>query len=205
MPDHLLLPERVPLESRRQGPGGGPGTPSRNPRQHGRQLEDRLGTAIERSRPIRVIEGIDPAQVFKISARGRVTDQTFAGKGLEFLGETADWTYFVLSVGEQPDKLIEDLRAYGAGPDEEGAHAVNYTFFDGVDDIQPYGPEDRIGPGLPSNLDSVEGTLLVDVLAWPSPDHGEAERRLQEIRRAVAELDAEEIASDARARFTILR
>lgn len=205
MPDHLLLPERISLGSRRQRGAGGPGTPSRNPRRHGTDLKDQIGRALDRLRPIRVIEGVDPARVFKITAKGRVVDQTWSAKELHFLGETSEWTYFVLSPGEQPERLIEQLDNYAQGPDVEGARGPNYTFFDGVDAIEPYGPDDRRGPGVPEDPASESEPLVIDVIAWPSTDREEAERRLDQIRRVVAHHDGEEIAFDARARYTVLR
>lgn len=205
MPDHLLLPERIALGSRRQGGGGGPGTPPRNPHRHGGALKDQLGRALDRLRPIRVIEGVDPARVFKITARGRIVDQTWSAKDLQFLGETADWTYFVLSPGQQPDRLIAQLDSYAQAPDLEGAHGPNYTFFDGVEAIEPYGPEDRRGPGVPEDPAAEPEPLVVDVVAWPSADRQEAERRLEQIRRVVEHHQGAEIAFDARARYTVLR
>lgn len=207
VPDHLLLPERIPLESRRQGGGGGPGSQPRNPRRHGGQLKQRLGRALERLRPIRVVEGIDPARVFKVRVRAsaRITDATWTGKDLQFLGETEDWTYFVLSAGERPERLLQQLDVYAAGPDREGARPANYTFFDAVEDIEPYGPEDRRGPGVPENLDVVVEPLLIDAIAWPSDSLEEAEGRLEQMRRALRQYGGREIAFDARARFTVLR
>jgi hypothetical protein len=205
MPDHLLLPERIPLGSRRQGGGGGPGTPPRNPHRHGEQLKQQLGRALDRLRPIRIVEGVDPARVFKITAKGRIVDQTWSAKELQFLGETADWTYFVLSPGQEPERLIAQLDSYAQAPDVEGAHGPNYTFFDGVEAIEPYGPEDRRGPGLPLAPDTLTEPIVVDVVAWPSDGRQEAEQRLQQIRRIVEHHNGEEIAFDARARYTVLR
>lgn len=205
MPDHLLLPERIPLGSRRQGSGGGPGTTSRNPRRHGEALKQQLGRTLEQLRPIRVIEGVDPANVFKISARGRIGDPTWSAKDLQFLGETADWTYFVLSPGDAPGRLIEQLERYAEAPDVEGAHGPNYTFFDGVEAIEPYGPGDRRGPGLPDDPEQLTEPVVVDVVAWPSNDRQESERRLDQIRRVVERHQGEQIAFDARARYTVLR
>jgi hypothetical protein len=205
MADHLLLPERIPLESRRQGSSGGPGSPERNPRRHGERLQERLEEAIERQRPIRVIEGVDPARVFKVRARGRVADGTWRAKELDFLGETADWTYFVLAPGEEPEELLEQLATYRAAPDMEGARAPNYTFFDAVDDIEPYGPEDRRGPGIPDASTALTEPLLVDVILWPSQSRDAAAGRLEQARTVLRLHQAEEIAFDARARYTVVR
>jgi hypothetical protein len=205
VPDHLLLPERIALGSRRQGGGGGPGTPPRNPRRHGGELKDQLGRALDRQRPIRVIEGVDPARVFKITAKGRIVDQTWSAKDLHFLGETADWTYFVLSSGQQPERLIAQLDSYAQAPDIEGAHGPNYTFFDGVKAIEPYGREDRRGPGLPRRprrRTRAAGRRRHRVALGRSSG-GRAPPRA--IRRVVEHHSGEGIAFDARARYTVLR
>src|SRR4051812_42819124 len=98
MPDHLLLPERISVPSRRQGGGGG-GTPPRNPRRHGGDLERQLQRAVAVGREIRVVEGIDPGLVFKMHAvsGARLDDDDWRRRGLTLLGDTEDWTYFVLS------------------------------------------------------------------------------------------------------------
>ena len=61
-----------------------PGTPPRNPHRHGDELKRQLGRALDRLRPIRVVEGVDPARVFKIRARGRIVDQTWAPRIFSF-------------------------------------------------------------------------------------------------------------------------
>jgi hypothetical protein len=193
------------LDSRRQGPAGGPGSTPRNPRQHGQRLRRELDRAIERARPIRVVEGVDPGLVFKVQAKGRITDDTWTARGLAFLGETGDWTYFVLSREDAPDQLLEQLSNYAAGPDLEGAKAPLRTFFNAVENIQPYGPEDRRGPGLPEDLAGLTEPIVVDAAAWPSPSREEAERRLRNLRAVVERYDGEEFAHDARPRFTLLR
>jgi len=121
------------------------------------------------------------------------------------LGDTDDWTYFVLSEDEIPQRLVAELRRYSAAPDEMGAAAPLRTFFNAVEDIQPYGPDDRRTPSLPANLRELGEPIVVDAIAWPSPTPQEAQRRLRNIRRLVTHYEGEELASDARARFTVLR
>lgn len=205
MAEHLLLPERIALASRRQGTAGGSGSPERNPRRHGRRLEREVQEAVATARPVTVIEGVDPGLVFKVRASGRITDETWGHRGVALLGDTDDWTYFVLSEDEVPGRLVAELRRYTAGPDEMGGRAPLQTFFNAVEDIQPYGPEDRRTPTLPDNLRDLGEPILVDAVAWPSPTPQEAQRRLRNIRRVVAFYGGREIASDARARFTVLR
>src|SRR5689334_7498907 len=105
MADHLPLPERIPLSSRRQGGGTGPPMPSRNPRRHGQRLTRQTMEAVARAADLRVIEGVDPGLVFKIRVTKGLEESDFTSRDLDFLGETQDFTYFVYS-GDEPDKLL---------------------------------------------------------------------------------------------------
>lgn len=204
MADHLPLPERIPLSSRRQGGGAGPPMPSRNPRRHGQRLTRQTMEAVARAADLRVIEGVDPGLVFKIRAASGLEESDFTNRDLDFLGETQDFTYFVYS-GDEPDKLLSQLRRYSQGPDEEGGKGRGRTFFNVLERIEPYGPEDRRGRGIPVDLSELGDSTVADVVAWPSHDQEEAERRLGQIRALLASLDGEELASDARRQFTVMR
>jgi hypothetical protein len=204
MSDHLLLPDRIALSSRRQG-GGTPPRPTRNPRRHGQQLSREVGQVVAVATRIRVVEGVDPGLVFKVRATGRITDETFANRGLTFLGETHDWTYFVFSDEDVPRRLLDQLASYSDAPDEEGAQSPGRSFFNAIEHFEPYGPEDRRTPDLPEDLSSLDAPMVVDVIAWPSANAQQAQRRVDDIRTVVGRFDGEEIASDARAQFTVLR
>ena len=206
MPDHLLLPERISVPSRRQGGGGG-GTPPRNPRRHGGDLERQLQRAVVVGREIRIVEGIDPGLVFKIHAvaGARLDDNDWRRRGLTLLGDTEDWTYFVLSSQDEPTQLTSELGEYGQGADEEGGDAPLKSFFNALQDIQPYDREDRRSPDLPGDLAAETEPLVVDVVLWPSADYAEAGRRLGQVRRVIEAFEGEQIAFDDRPRFTILR
>lgn len=204
MADHLLLPDRIALTSRRQGVGM-PRTPTRNPRRHGLRLSQEVAQAVAVATRIRVVEGVDPGLVFKVRATGRISDETFANRGLAFLGETSDWTYFVFSDEDVPRRLLDQLATYSDAPDEEGAPTPGRSFFNAVEHFEPYGPEDRRAPELPDHLSALDEPMVVDIVAWPSATAQQAQRRLDDIRTVIRRFDGEEIASDARAQFTVLR
>lgn len=165
MPDHLLLPPPRRLESRRASGGGG-GGPSRNRAQHGRDLRTQLARVV--AAPRRIAQGVDPNLVFKIRAASRPSDSGFEGRNLVILGESVNYTYFVMAEDEGSG-LARSLGSYSA-------NGVLSSFFDVVDDIEPYGPEDRRGVGV-RDLSSFVNTVVVDVGIWPSEDHVEAVRR----------------------------
>ncbi len=204
MADHLLLPDRIALTSRRQAVGT-PRTPPRNPRRHAARLTREVTEAVAVGTRIRVVEGVDPGLVFKLRATQRITDESLGSRGLTFLGETADYTYFVFSDVDVPRRLLDQLATYGEAPDEDGALGTGRSFFNTVEHIEPYGPEDRRTPNLPADLVALAEPLVVDVVVWPSRDSEEAQRRLRDVRTIVTRFNGEELASDARAQFTVVR
>jgi hypothetical protein len=202
MPEHLLLPQRILVPSRRQLGGGGR-PPERNPHRHGARLQRRFTEAVG-SIPRVQVEGVDPGLVFKVRASGRIDPTAWGPRDLTLLGETREWTYFVFSEEEAPRRLLTALGHYAGAEDADGARAPLSSLFGMIDDIEPYGAEDRRGPGLPAVEDVVE-PLLVDVVLWPSPDFAESRRRIANVQAVVESDEGTAIASDDRPQFTIVR
>ncbi|MFC6088223.1 S8 family serine peptidase [Saccharothrix lopnurensis] len=163
MPSHLLLPDPHLVSSRRAASGRG--TPiSRNRAEHGAHLQAELQRVV--AAPRRLDAGVDPNFVFKIRAAGRPQESMLEGRNLQVLGETADYTYFVLS-DDGTTGLATALSDYASNG------ALN-SLVDLIDDIEPYGAEDRRGPGLES---PPPGRFLVDITIWPSRNRAQAESR----------------------------
>jgi hypothetical protein len=197
MADHLPLPAPLQLRSRRQG-AGAPPRPQRDAGRHGRKLADELDTAAQAQRPARIIEGVDPALVFKVRAITRIDDAALRNRGLHFLGDTKDWTYFVLLTGDDPSALRAELARYAQTSELR-------TFFEAVEEVLPYGREDRRDAALPGDGDPLPEEIIVDAIAWPSANRGEAERRLGNMRAAVESGGGQVLGFDPRSQFTILR
>lgn len=174
MPEHLLLPNPRQLQSRRTGGAGG-GTPDRQRGQHGTHLRQQLETA---RAPIQLNAGVDPDLVFKIKAQARPEDSSFEGRGLQILGETVDYTYFVLA-DDHGAALDEAIQRYIQNGNLR-------SFFNQIDDIEPYGPEDRTGPGLADLTWDASGLAIIDISVWPAGSHQEAQRRAEIIDTVVA-------------------
>lgn len=163
MPDHLLLPEPRPVGSRRAGGGGGQ-PPSRERTGHGRKLRQQLRQIV--AAPRRLDLGVDPDLVFKLAATARPGDGALEGRGLQVLGETREFTYFVLASDEAAG-LASVLSAYTAD-------GTQRSLIDLIDALEPYGPDDRRGSGL----DPLPTTpTRVDITVWPSETYPEAQRR----------------------------
>lgn len=181
MPLHLELPDRRILGSRRVSPPHGQSV-NRNPRRHGGLLLEELQAA---SQARRIPVGIDPDFVFKIrSANGRLNDNTLLPRGLTPLGETAEYVYFVMA-HDEGNALAGAIEEYSGGPDQFGARGALYTLFDRIEGIEPYGPEDRRGPGL-HDLGPEADSYTVDVSMWASEDWDEAQRRADIVSGVVA-------------------
>jgi hypothetical protein len=189
------------MDSRRT-PQVAPPSPSRNPRRHGQQLAQQL-TGVQSARSISA--GVDPDLVFKLRAEGgRLNEDMLANRGVTPLAETVDYTYFVLSQDEGR-ALAEALRAYSArGADQEGAKGPASSLFDRLAAIEPYGPEDRRGPGI-DDIDMAQPRAIVDVTVWPSNDLPEAQRRAETVVRVIGVHQGEVLHRDVRVRRNVLR
>jgi hypothetical protein len=198
MPQHLILPDPRRLPSRRASGAGG-GGPQRQRGEHGRHLRQQLQSIVQA--PSRLDQGVDPALVFKIRAASRPTDTAFDGRGLQLLGETVDYTYFVLADGGATT-LASAIGGYRTTGNLS-------SFFDLINDIELYGSEDRRGPGvdeLAVGDEQVAGDLhTVDVSVWPAADYQEATRRLQIVEAVLARVGGQIQLRSVSARRTYLR
>jgi hypothetical protein len=192
MPEHLLLPNPRPLQSRRSSPAGG-GSPNRQRGQHGAHLRQQLQTV---RAPRQLNAGVDPDLVFKIKAGARPEDSSFEGRGLQVLGETVDYTYFVLA-SDQGSSLEQAIERYVRTGEMR-------TFFNQIDDIEPYGPADRSGPGI-ADLDRRLSQHTLDVIIWPSGTYGEAERRTRSVEQILAQNAGRVLLRSVSARRSYLR
>jgi hypothetical protein len=204
MADHLQLPQPIRLESRRAGTGFGQRT-NRNPGRHGKKLDEDLTRAIAAMRPARAIEGVDPAYVFKVRALGLLTESALRSSDLQCLGDTKDWTYFVLAPGDDPAELRKNLESYGAAGDRADG-APGRSFFDSIQEFLPYDREDRRGPGIPPDGEPLDEPLAVDVIVWPSASSQDARGRVAQVRAVIDQSDTSALlTADERARFTVVR
>src|SRR5712691_2493669 len=213
MADHLSLLNPESFAERRQREGFPGERPSRNRGAHGRrlarQIEEGLASLDQTAAGVLLLEGVDPAKVFKIRAGSRLADGTLRARGLLPVGEDASWGYYVLVGPTAASDVAETLRLYAtqqglAGL--RGASAFN-DLVDIIEDIEPYGPDDRAGFGL-DEVPEEPGAELVDIRIWPSRDWRESEGRLAQIQAVLAAHAADEpemTASDARPQSTVAR
>jgi subtilisin family serine protease len=140
--------------------------------------------------------------VFKIRSVTRIGDEELAARNLEFLGDTADWTYFVVPSDQEADGLRRAIDNYSQGTAEQAPLA---SLFDRITAIEAYGAEDRITPSLSAALERDEWPIVVDVVLWPSSSDEEARRRIEDVRTACSQYGAQVLGTDNRARTAAAR
>lgn len=203
MADHLRFPNPETVPQRRQSASVPPRLP-RNPRQHASDLTHEVQEVAAVPRRD-VVEGIDPRHVFKVRATSRMPDSTWEPRGLQFLGEAEGWTYFVISESGELDRLLASLARYSQGPDEEVTSSPLLSVFGNIDRLEPYGPEDRRGRGIPADSAELQFPLVIDTQLWPSPDGDEASRRVDEVHSVVEATGGLVLEEDRRAQLAIVR
>lgn len=193
MPEHLLLPNPRQLPSRRSSPAGG-GSPNRQRGDHGAHLRQQLEAA---RAPRQLNAGVDPDLVFRIRAASRPEDSAFEGRGLQVLGETVDYTYFVLS-SDHGASLEQAIQQYARTGELR-------SFFNQIDEIEPYGPADRTGTGIDELSVNTDGDNIVDIIIWPAGTYIEAERRAGIVQAIVRENNGVVLLRSVSARRSYLR
>ncbi|SNR93686.1 Subtilase family protein [Haloechinothrix alba] len=113
------------------------------------------------------------------------------------MGETQNYTYFVLS-DDQGDALAQAIERYRRTGDLR-------SFFDLIDDIEPYGPEDRRGPGLDEIGQSFTGRQVVDIGLWVASDWDEANARVHVVETILERTQSSILLRSVTARRTYLR
>ncbi len=194
MPEHLVLPEPRRLPSRRADGSGGAG-PARQPSSHGAHLRQQLRASTQP--PRRISQGVDPALVFKLRADARPAEGAFEGRGLEVLGESVDYTYFVFAAdgGEALDRAIDRYRQTGD----------LRSFFNLIADIEPYDSDDRRGPGLEGDAVNFPGTRTFDVALWTAENARDAQQRVAVIEAVLAARGGQVLLRSISARRSYLR
>ena len=143
--------------------------------------------------PVRLV-GVDPRLVFKIRATSRLTEADLRNKGLQHLGESAGWDYFVLPHDPEATTFQEAIQAYERSDEGKSVFAL-------IDDIEPYGPDDRRGPGLEPDQ-ALTFPLLVDIHLWPASSGPQARERLASVRAVVGD---HERGADDQPEFLLMR
>lgn len=232
MADHLLLPAPIVRDTRRRRKATGPPLPpppERNRPEHGEKLCAQL-EAIREQPTHELTEGVDPARVLKIRAASALLEADLIRRELAPLGEAPGWRYFVLPTddGEEFSRALDAYVAVAtstasASDDAVGSHLPDSAetqraatspsqapvplsgLIDRIEDIEPYGREDRIADELTELLESGDVPTAVDVLIWPSQNVAEARSRLETVQAVVQQYGGRFLGHDSAPTTTTAR
>lgn len=141
-------------------------------------------------------EAIQPqVRALKVKASGRIDASGFRTKGLELVGETQGWEYYVLPEDAPASRLKNAIVDYTENEKSK-------TFFDAVEGLAAIGAEDRQGPGVQDFLDGTATQTIVDIHLWPTTTVREAQDRLRPVRALVGNT---EVGADEQPRFLLVR
>lgn len=186
---HLPLPVATMALERRKRPA--PAKPRGDKKAHGKKLLDEvesIETAL-RHRQVVPLEGLNPANIFKISiANGRSLDEEVLRKCKLVLLATEPDKAFVVSTD---DIGLADLNQRLGSYQAEGSSGPKYAEMAAIEAISLLDPKDRIGPRL--DLQPIEEGVIeaLDVELWHWGDRKLCFDRLAELERALASLEWE--------------
>lgn len=232
MADHLLLPAPITRDTRRRRNATGPPLPpppERNRPEHGEKLSAQL-EAIREQPKHELTEGVDPTRVLKIRAASALLEADLIRRELAPLGEAPGWRYFVLPK-DDGEEFSRSLDAYVAVATSTASTNVDATsshrpdsaevqsaatsptqpavplsgLIDRIEDIEPYGREDRITDELNELLESGDVPTAVDVLIWPSQNITEARSRLKTVQEVVQQYGGNVLGHDSAPTTTAAR
>jgi subtilisin family serine protease len=133
--------------------------------------------------------GIDPKLIVVLETGPTPTvddEQNWTNAGLRIVDSRGNKK--VVAFGSDPEmsKFVERLQSYASGPSGKQKSAPYSSFFDGIDTIRPYGPQDRLGRQLAKSLDEDGASdFLVDVEVWYPGDLDVASSWVAEIRAGI--------------------
>ncbi|WNZ08699.1 S8 family peptidase [Streptomyces sp. 11x1] len=133
--------------------------------------------------------GIDPKLILvvEIGPPVSVEDETdWANAGLRVVDSSSQKKVVAFGSDPQLTEFLARLKAYADGPEGEQKHPPYSSFFDGIDAVRPYGPQDRVGHLLEEAIgDPEHHSLLVDVEVWYPGDTSLADDWVDEISDGV--------------------
>jgi hypothetical protein len=188
--DHIAF-ERIDYSGGRRKVSRAVGNGPRHPdvKKHAADLEAAVDFVISDVGDRVPALGIDPKLIVVVETGPTPTvedEQGWANSGLRVVDSRGNKK--VVAFGSDPElsKFIERLQSYAAGPSGGQKTAPYSSFFDGIDTIRPYGPQDRIGRKLAETLLNQEiREFLVDVEVWYPGDLEVANAWVGEIRDGV--------------------
>lgn len=130
--------------------------------------------------------GVDPRLVLVFETNRAIPPDEFRPAELQVLDASTE--SMVVAFADDPTlaAFLERLGTYGRGAVGSQQSPSYQGFFDGIDRVRRYGPEDRLSPRLQSRLRELTAneTLAVDIECWFPDSAAQAEEWQQEVAQA---------------------
>ncbi|MFD4728397.1 S8 family peptidase [Streptomyces seoulensis] len=134
--------------------------------------------------------GIDPKLILVIETGPSLAvddEGSWANAGLRVVDSSVQKKVVAFGTDPQLSEFLKRLDAYANGPDGKQKNPPYLAFFDGIDTVRPYGPQDRMGRRLDEAVSNASNDLLVvDVEIWYPSDASLVKDWLKQVSSGVA-------------------
>ncbi|MET8948940.1 S8 family peptidase [Streptomyces sp. NPDC004542] len=190
---HIVV-ERVQLDgSRRKVPRGfGGGRNFGDRKKHADDLNDDVDFVLTDVAARTPVLGIDPRLILVVetvaSSQSIAEEANWQRSGLRIVDTSSTKRVVAFSDDPSMSLFLTRLEAYAQEPKNGQASATHEAFFDNIDNVRPYGPQDRVGEELRTALRQADrdDELTVDVEVWYPGDIATADSWITAISEAVS-------------------
>ncbi|MFG2272478.1 S8 family peptidase [Streptomyces chartreusis] len=167
----------------------GDGPRYRDSEEHASDLKSAAELIVEQVEERSPVLGIDPKLILVIETGPPVSvedEGSWANAGLRVVDSSVQKKVVAFGSDPQLSEFLKRLDAYANGPDGKQKNPPYLAFFDAIDSVRPYGPQDRVGQLLGEALsDSSSASIVVDVEIWYPSDESVVKDWVEQITSGV--------------------
>ncbi|MEU5358209.1 S8 family peptidase [Streptomyces albidoflavus] len=139
--------------------------------------------------------GIDPKLIVVVETGPTISvedEGDWANAGLRVVDSSTQKKVVAFGGDPQLSEFMARLKAYKEGPEGKQKNPPYISFFDSIDTVRPYGPQDRVGHLLEEALSDPEReSLVVDVEVWYPGELSVANEWVDQIEAGIADRSGE--------------
>lgn len=130
--------------------------------------------------------GVDPKLIIVFELGPSIDLDEFRKSGLQVVDSSDKQVVVAFADDPQLASFRERLDAYASGVPEGQKSEPHAQFFDAIDELRPFGPDDRVTDGLKQTLtEAHEEDLRLDIECWHPGDAAVGSEWLAEVRAGV--------------------
>jgi hypothetical protein len=156
---------------------------------HGATVKDMVVDLVSNERTRTEILGVDPQLILVIETNSPIPENDFRPADLKVLDSSARKTAIAFSSDPEMTRFLERLAEYREGISGDRKSARYEGFFDSIESVRRYGPDDRLTDRLRSELEgsSAGSQVMVDIECWFPDDPRIVDQWLTDIELATVE------------------